>query len=244
MDRALHCSSTGVLLRFLISTSTPFHLHWLYVSYSLQIPICVNSSHHLFPASWTYSPPALDIIIFTHSFHQHCILFHQKRSSIGHKNKIYTKGTILRKLSQELPYSVGSFWIWNICHTVSTLQQLQLSPRHFQVPELKFSNVRWIHKNTASLRYRPCCFKHNSSSSTPCPINHHRIIKSSSIPACNSVFQKLFEEAVKSIGVVSWSSQAVFIRYKFFLNFYLSFFAVLVIFSLLFIFFLFKMFCC
>ena len=83
MDRALHCSSTGVLLRFLIPISTPFHLHWLYVSYSLQIPICVNSSDHLFPASWTYSPPALDVIIFTHSFHQHCILFHQKRSSIG-----------------------------------------------------------------------------------------------------------------------------------------------------------------
>ena len=26
------------LLRFLVSTSTPFHLHWLYVSYSLLIP--------------------------------------------------------------------------------------------------------------------------------------------------------------------------------------------------------------
>ena len=136
----------------------------------------------------------------------------------SHKNKIYMKSMILHELSQELPYSVGSFQIWNTCYTVLTLQQLQLSPCRFQVSVLKFSNVHSIHKHTAFLRYRLRCFKHNSSSSTPRPVNHHRVIKSSSVPACNSVFWKLFEEAVKSIGVVSWSSRAVFIRYKFFLK--------------------------
>ena len=95
---------------------------------------------------------------------------------------------------------------------------------------LKFSNVCWIHKNMASLRYRPHCFKHNSSSSTPRPVNHCQIIKSLSVPACNSVFWKSFEEAVKSIGVVSRSSRAVFIGYKFFLNLFFSFFLFFVFF--------------
>ena len=142
----------------------------------------------------------------------------------SHKNEIYTKSTILHKLSEELPYSVGSFRIWNTRYTVSTLQQLRLSPHHFQVPVLKLSNIRSIHQHTAFLRYRLWCFKHNSSSSTLHPVNHRRVIKSLSVPAYNSMFWKSFEEAVKSIGVVSRSSRAVFIGYKFFLNFICLFF--------------------
>ena len=42
---------------------------------------------------------------------------------------------------------------------------------------------------------------------------------------------------MKSIGVVSWSSRAVFIGYKFFLNFYLSFFSFICLFFLFFVFF-------
>ena len=57
------------------------------------------------------------------------------------------------------------------------------------------------------------------------------------------MFRKAFEEAVKDIGMVSRSSQEVFIEYKFFLNFlslflfFLCLFIVFVIFFLLLIFF-------
>ena len=40
---------------------------------------------------------------------------------------------------------------------------------------------------------------------------------------CSSMFQKAFEEAVKDIGIISWSSREVFIEYKFFLNFSFAF---------------------
>ena len=64
-----------------IHTQPAFLSHSLYRS-SPKKSIRVNSSHRLFPSSRTCSPPALDVIIFTHSFHRHYILFHRKQSSI------------------------------------------------------------------------------------------------------------------------------------------------------------------
>ena len=88
--------------------------------------IHISLSHHLFPASRTYSPPALDVIIFIHSFHRHCILFHRKRSSIG-----LTK----TKSTQRVRYYVSchkNYLIWLVpsgfgifvIPSHSTLQQL------------------------------------------------------------------------------------------------------------------------
>ena len=205
------------------------HTQPIFLSHSI-IKVVLKVNFHQFVTSFISS---ISDLFTTGSWHHH---FHPILPSTmhfvssktvqywSHKNKIYTKSTILRELSQELPYLVGSFQIWNIHHTVSTLQQLRLSPRHFQVPVLKFSNVHWIHKNTVSLWYCPHCFKHNSSSSTPRPVNHRQIIKSLSVPTCNSVFRKSFEEAVKSIGVVSRSSRAVIISISFFLTFICLFF--------------------
>ena len=149
---------------------------------------------------------------------------------LTYKINFYVNNKIIRGPSQTFPNSVVPYWIGN-SHCTVYLRQLRLSPRHFQVPVLKFSNICWIHKNMASLRHHFRCFKHNSSLSTPHLVNHCRIIEFPSVPACNSMFWKAFEEAMKSIGIVSWSSREVFIRYKFFLNFYLSF-------SLSFVFFL------
>ena len=61
------------------SASFPIPFHY---QSSLKRSIRVNSSHHLFPSSRTCSPPALDVIIFTQSFHRHYTLFHRKRSRI------------------------------------------------------------------------------------------------------------------------------------------------------------------
>ena len=123
----------------------------------------------------------------------------------SHKNKIYTKGTILHKLSQELLYSVVPYWIGNIPRTVYSLRQLRLPPRCFQVSVQNFSKVRSIHKTMAFIRYRPRRLKHNSTSSTLRLVNYRCLIKFSTVSAYNSVFREVFKEAVKGIRVVSRS---------------------------------------
>ena len=115
------------------------------------------------------------------------------------------KGTILHKLSQELPYSDIPYRIWNTHYTVSTLQQLRLPPRRFQVSMQVFSKVRSIYKTTTFIHYCPWRLKYNLSSSTPRLVNYRHLIKFSTISACNSVFSEVFEEAVKGIRVVSRS---------------------------------------
>ena len=179
------------------------------------------------------------------------LIFSRTIQYLTYKKKFYASTKVIRGLSRIFPYSVVPYRIGNIPSTVYSLQQLRLPPRRFQVSMENFSKVHSIHKTTAFIRYRPRRLKHNSSSSTPRLVNYHRLIKFSTVSAYNSMFWKVFEEAVKGIRVVSLSfekylSDIGFFFWTFLRLFLFSFsvFALFVIFSWLFIFFFVPVFHC
>ena len=183
----------------------------------------IDLSSNLFLVSRTASPLALDITIFIISIDT-TLYFIKIDSVFDLQNE-----NLCNHYENTRPVTSISLFGWPFLDLESSSYRpfiaiISILPS--SLPSHRAKNQQspfGKHENTAFCQHRLCCFKCHLSLSIPCLIDHCRLIKFLSVPMCSSMFQKAFEEAVKDIGIVSWSSREVFIEYKFFLNFSFAF---------------------